>query len=87
MRDWQLYAVNARTNHVHVVISAPDRPEFVMTAVKANATRLMRERRLVDTGVRMWTRHGSTRYLWNEASLERAIGYVMEGQDLKGQEE
>ena len=30
----------------------------------------------------VWTRHGSTRYLWNLAARERAVQYVNDWQDL-----
>lgn len=37
-------------------------------------------------GEKLWTRHGSTRYLWNEASVEAACRYVRDGQgaDIPG---
>lgn len=31
-KGWKLLALNARTNHVHVVVTASERPERVMTA-------------------------------------------------------
>jgi len=47
MRLWQLHAVQARTNHVHSVVSiglaGPDR---ALNAFKANATRQMRQDKL-----------------------------------------
>jgi hypothetical protein len=41
-RNWTLWAVNVRTNHVHSVVSASCDPELVLSAFKANATRKMR---------------------------------------------
>src|SRR5882724_4833864 len=43
IRRWQLWTVNIRTNHVHAVVSANKKPEAVLSALKANATRAMRE--------------------------------------------
>jgi len=43
VRRWKLWARNVRTNHVHVVVSASSNPERVLRALKANATRKMRE--------------------------------------------
>jgi hypothetical protein len=44
IRGWHLYAVNVRTNHVHLVVSIGDKkPETALNAFKANATRKMRE--------------------------------------------
>ena len=43
IRGWVLLALNARTNHIHTVVSANSKPEPVLNAFKANATREMRE--------------------------------------------
>ncbi len=80
-RGWQLLAANVRTTHVHVVVVADERPEVVLTALKANATRLLVERAKLSKGSRVWTRHGSTRYLWEERDVEDACTYTVEFQD------
>ena len=80
MRGWGLVAMNVRTNHVHTVVSANVPPERVLCAFKANATRIMRSRGWWDHEKSPWTDGGSTRYIWSEASLERAIAYVLHGQ-------
>ncbi|MFN8616596.1 MAG: transposase [Dehalococcoidia bacterium] len=80
LRDWRISAVNVRTNHVHLVVSADQKPEEVMTSLKAWATRALVAGGLVDRGERVWTRHGSTRYLWSEADVIAAGTYVVEGQ-------
>ena len=79
-RGWTLHALNVRTNHVHVVVSARLTPEQVMTSLKAWSTRRLREAGLVDEAVKPWSRHGSTRYLWRDDEIEAACGYVLEGQ-------
>jgi hypothetical protein len=44
LRSWHLYAVNVRTNHVHVVAAVGGTlPGTALNALKANATRKMRE--------------------------------------------
>jgi REP element-mobilizing transposase RayT len=44
IRGWHLHAVNCRTNHAHVVVTAPDRdPEEVMDQFKAWCTRRLKE--------------------------------------------
>ena len=73
-RRWQLSAVHVRTNHVHVVVSAEERPEKVMTDFKCYASRALGDSQ------KHWSRHGSTRYLWNRESINAAIRYVAEGQ-------
>ncbi len=77
---WPLWAVNVRTNHVHVVLSASEAPEQVMTSLKAWCTRALREHGL-PPGLVVWSRHGSTRRLWNEQAIEDASLYVREMQD------
>src|SRR6266851_1249483 len=42
IRNWSLWAFNIRTNHVHTVVSADCKPERVLSALKAHATRSMR---------------------------------------------
>ena len=78
--DWKLWAINVRTNHVHVVVSGGAPPERMMNSFKARATSLMRARVLVGPDSRMWARHGSTRRLIRENDLEDVVLYVSEGQ-------
>jgi REP element-mobilizing transposase RayT len=80
-RKWRLHALSVRTNHVHTGVSiGVKKPELALNALKANATRQMKE----DSCWRMthspWVDRGSKRYLWNERSLEKAIDYVLNGQ-------
>lgn len=79
-RGWTLSALNVRTNHVHAVVAAPDPPERVMHAMKSFATRRLREMRLVGEDRRLWSRHGSTRYLWKPREVQEACRYVVESQ-------
>ncbi len=80
-RGYKLFAINVRTNHVHSVVYARCKPEPVMDAFKAYATRQLRRKGLLNRNVRPWSRHGSTPYLWTEEQLQRAIEYVVSGQD------
>ena len=80
-RGWHLHAVNCRSNHVHVVISAADvRPKKIRTDLKAWATRCLKQR-FDAKRENWWAERGSVRYLYKEESLEAAIAYVLEGQD------
>ena len=92
-RGWHLHAVNCRTQHVHVVVTAPQRkPEDVQDQFKAWCTRRLKElARSKASGERggaqprvrakWWTEGGSKRQLYDEASLAAAIRYVIEDQD------
>ncbi|MCH7544687.1 MAG: transposase [Proteobacteria bacterium] len=73
-RAWELLAVNARSNHVHVVVRFADvAPEKMMGEWKAWCTRRLRESGVMPSAGSVWTRHGSTRYLWKERELAPAI--------------
>ena len=52
-----------------------------MTASKAWATRRLREAGLVPDDGKVWSRHGSTRYLWYPSDLEDACTYTLEAQE------
>jgi REP element-mobilizing transposase RayT len=81
-RRWQISALNVRTNHVHVVVAAPNHaPELVLTAFKAYATRRLRTQELTQPDRPVWSRHRSTRYLWTERQIEDVCAYVIYGQD------
>ena len=78
--NWVLHALNVRTEHVHVVLTASKLPEAIMNSLKAWCTRRMRERGLWNSDYSPWSRHGSTRYLWNEKDIRDACRYVLYGQ-------
>ncbi len=79
-RNYGLAASHVRTNHAHVVVVAEMPPNTVMNAFKANATRGLRDAGLISLEQRVWSRGGSTRYLWKPQSVERAIDYTLNGQ-------
>jgi REP element-mobilizing transposase RayT len=87
IRGWHLHVANCRTQHVHLVVTAPGRdPEVVMDQFKAWCTRRLKElersRRSAERAIRQkwWTQGGSTRWLNDEKGLEAAIRYVLEEQ-------
>jgi REP element-mobilizing transposase RayT len=79
-RGYLLRAQNARTNHVHVVLSAQRKPERIIVEIKANATKFLRDRGLVSTTARVWSRGKSRRYLWKPRNVNAAINYTLYGQ-------
>ena len=81
IRGWVLYAMNVRTNHAHSVVAALGiSSSKVLLALKANATRQMREDGVWVGEHSPWSERGSKRNLWNEASVTSAIDYVLYGQ-------
>jgi alanyl-tRNA synthetase/REP element-mobilizing transposase RayT len=85
-RAWRIHAVNVRTNHVHVVVTSDATAEQTMLDFKSYATRRLVEAGSAPSGAKVWTRHGSTRYLWDVDDAESACVYVRDGQgvDLPG---
>jgi REP element-mobilizing transposase RayT len=79
-RNWKLWAVHVRANHVHIVVTAPSKPEKVMADFKAWASRRLREAFDESADRDRWTQHGSTRYLNTQSALENAVAYVVEEQ-------
>ena len=80
-RNWILHAVDARTNHVHVVVSAPGyAPETVREQLKAWCTRKLKQQGRLDRRD-FWTEGGSLRWINSDDDLEAAIRYVLECQD------
>ena len=64
IRKWHLHAVNVRTNHVHAVASIGlIKPERALTALKANATRQMRQDNCWRYDHSPWAEKGSKRHL------------------------
>ena len=88
IRNWSLWAFNIRTNHVHTVVSADCKPERILSALKANATRSMRESGWWRSDRSPWVYRGSKRYLWTEKALNDAIAYVKydQGEPLQNPE-
>ena len=82
-RKYRLRAINVRTNHVHSVVSASSDPEPILDAFKSYSTTKLRQGRLLAKSVKPWARHGSTIYLWKERDVEKAVEYVLLGQDCE----
>ncbi len=79
-RQWELHTIDARTNHTHVVVTAPGyKPETARRQFKAWCTRKLKaihsERRV------FWAEGGSRRWLNTQEELDVAITYVNEAQD------
>jgi REP element-mobilizing transposase RayT len=87
IRKWYLHAVNARTNHVHVVVTADRDPDQVMNQFKAWCSRKLSDDAGLTTSVaqkagrRHWfTEDGDKQIIDIEEFLRNTIKYVLEGQ-------
>jgi len=88
IRGWLLHAVNVRSNHVHVVVTADRDPIDVRDQFKAWCSRKLSDAAGLrapvakKAGRRRWfTEGGNHEVLEDERYLENAVRYVSEGQD------
>ena len=75
-RNWTLHRVNVRTNHVHLVVTAPDLPDKVMGDCKAYVTRNLRKTNQFSKEITIWTENGSTRWINDNTHFEHVCEYV-----------
>jgi REP element-mobilizing transposase RayT len=87
IRQWTLHAANARTNHVHAVLTAEADPNVVMEQLTAWCSRRLSdaagliERVAVRAGRHRWSTEGGDKELiHDEEYLQNAIRHVSEGQ-------
>lgn len=79
-RGWKMYAVNCRTNHVHVVVSAPDRTlELPREQFKSWTNRRLKEQS-GGTRTDWWTERGWDVYIDDLEQLAAVVEYVTERQ-------
>ncbi len=76
-RKYGLKALNVRTNHAHSVVSASIKPEKIVNDFKVYSTKKLRQKWLIGTDEKIWSRGASTRYLWKPRHVEAAIDYVL----------
>jgi REP element-mobilizing transposase RayT len=85
IRQWTLHAVNCRSNHVHVVVTARDRTiEVPREQLKAWCTRELKEherlRHRAAVRNNWWTQRGWDLYIDDDSHLAEVIAYVVERQ-------
>jgi len=83
-RGWHLFAVSARTNHVHVVVAADAAPQKVRDQLKANCTGKLHGQVNPMIAERTWTRGGDCEVLHTEDDIYAAVISTLEAQDRKG---
>ena len=86
IQNWTLHAVNCRSNHVHVPVTAPARTiEVPREQFKSWCTRKLKEdakiRGLEHMRSLWWTQRGWDVYIDVEDHLLDVIAYVRHGQD------
>jgi len=87
-RGWKLWVANARTNHVHVVVTAMGYAgDKVRDQLKANCTRGLRKQFSVYTDRPVWTVGGDWKCINSEDNLEQAILYTGDVQERKDRDQ
>ncbi|MEM9943475.1 MAG: transposase [Planctomycetota bacterium] len=80
-RKWRLFAVNCRSNHVHVVLAASNTlPTKIRIDLKAYATRRLKIESTQAGRKNWWGERGSVRWVWNKESLDQVVRYTKMGQ-------
>jgi len=87
VRGWHLHAVQCRTQHVHVVVTAVmASPGEVLRQLKAWSTRALGHvvggGRVNPARRRWWTERGSRRQVFGESDLASVVAYVTERQGV-----
>ncbi|QDU13287.1 hypothetical protein CA11_10690 [Gimesia maris] len=86
-RKWKLWTANARSNHVHVVVSVSEQAgDKVRDQIKANCTRVLRQAWPVFQDRPVWTVGGDWQCINSENELEQVILYASEAQDRKARD-
>lgn len=86
-RCWRCWAINARSNHCHVVVTAAGYAgSTARDQLKANATRGLRENWPVFRVRPVWTRGGDWQCVNDESDLEKVCVYVRDAQDRMDRE-
>jgi REP element-mobilizing transposase RayT len=80
-KQWRLYAAHVRSNHVHILVHSPEKIDKVMVSLKAWATRKLRENGYHLEKV--WTHHGSTKYVFTKDKMYEKVQYVIHEQGEK----
>jgi REP element-mobilizing transposase RayT len=78
-REWFLYALHVRTNHVHGVVEANVSSRQILHDWKAYATRLLRSAGEEPARI-LWTHGGSARRIAKDEDLLGAMDYVLRRQ-------
>jgi REP element-mobilizing transposase RayT len=87
LRNWSLHAINVRTNHIHVVVTADRDPDEVVNQFKAWCSRRLSDaaglttRVAAKAGRRRWFTEGGDKEVINDVRyLHNAVEYVQNRQ-------
>ncbi|MEX0819835.1 MAG: transposase [Pirellulaceae bacterium] len=93
IRGWELHAVSARSNHVHVAVTVVPKVsgkalaagssavKRVRDQFKANGTTALRRMTEPVTHEKVWTKGGDIEFIDTDDDLEQVVIYITEAQD------
>ena len=83
-RGWHVWTKNARTNHVHVVVTASGYAgKTVRDQLKANCPGALRRQRTPLVLQRTWTKGGDCEILNTDDDIEAAVMYTTDAQETR----
>jgi REP element-mobilizing transposase RayT len=77
---WKLYAAHVRSNHIHIVVRSDELIVPVMSKIKRMISKQINIHFPEDKECKKWTRHGSTRYMWDPVATQAAVHYIIHEQ-------
>lgn len=81
-RGWKRWARSARSNHVHVLVSAKDKkPELVRDQIKSKCTMEIRKANSDFVDRPIWTALGDIEFIDTEDEINECQIYINEAQD------
>ena len=73
IRKQELHAVTARSNHVHLVVTANAAPKKVRDQFKANAARVLRQPPNPVTNEKVWIRGGDIEVVRGDEAISVSV--------------
>ena len=75
IKNWRLFALHVRSNHVHMLVKSEVHPDKILNEIKAWSTRKLRQAGYDFEKV--WTKSGSTQYVFTFEKLKEKVKYVI----------
>ena len=77
LRSWKVHALAVCSNHIHVLISCPDKTgSQLLSTLKAHCTRVLKGHSGKTQRMHWWTRSGNVRSIFRKESLNMVIEYI-----------
>ncbi len=74
--EWEVIALWVGQNHVHALVASGCSATRTLSRLKGQATFALRQASLLAPNSALWSRQGSTRYLWKQQSVTQVQYYI-----------